>query len=65
MTIVCVVGDMISEATNFSKQVFQALEGIPVRMISYGGSAYNVSILISTEDKKRTLQKLSDHLFNS
>jgi aspartate kinase len=63
MTIVCVVGDMISEATHFSKKVFEALEGIPVRMISYGGSAYNVSILVSTEDKKRTLQKLSDHLF--
>ncbi|HNZ72461.1 MAG TPA: aspartate kinase [Prolixibacteraceae bacterium] len=62
MTIVCVVGDMKSE-TNFSKQIFDALEGIPVRMISYGGSLHNVSILINTDNKKQTLQKLSDHLF--
>lgn len=64
-TIVCVVGDMISEEKIFSKQVFEALEGIPVRMISYGGSRYNVSILINSEFKKETLQKLSAHLFNN
>lgn len=64
-TIVCVVGDMISEEKVFSKQVFEALEGIPVRMISYGGSRYNVSILISSDLKKTTLQKLSNHLFNN
>ncbi|HKK80659.1 MAG TPA: aspartate kinase, partial [Prolixibacteraceae bacterium] len=46
-TIVCVVGDMISEQKVFSKQVFEAIEGIPVRMISYGGSQYNMSILIN------------------
>jgi aspartate kinase len=63
MTIVCVVGDMISGEKTFSKQVFEALEGIPVRMISYGGSRYNLSILINTDNKKETLQKLSDHLF--
>lgn len=64
MTIVCVVGDMISEEKVFSKHIFDALEGIPVRMISYGGSRYNVSILIDSNYKKQTLQKLSDHLFN-
>lgn len=63
-TIVCVVGDMISEEREFSKLVFDALEGIPVRMISYGGSYYNVSILINTDYKKQTLQAISDHLFN-
>lgn len=62
-TIVCVVGDMISEEKIFSKQVFDALEGIPVRMISYGGSRYNVSILIDSQYKKETLQKLSSNLF--
>jgi aspartate kinase len=65
MTIVCVVGDMESEEKFFSKKIFEALEGIPVRMISYGGSAHNVSILVSTSDKKETLQKLSNHLFYS
>ncbi|MBN2806262.1 MAG: aspartate kinase [Prolixibacteraceae bacterium] len=63
-TIVCVVGDMISEEKVFSKQVFEALEGIPVRMISYGGSRYNVSILIDSEFKKQTLQQISKKLFN-
>lgn len=63
-TIVCVVGDMISEEKVFSKHVFDALEGIPVRMISFGGSRSNVSILIDSNYKKTTLQKLSDHLFN-
>jgi len=62
-TIVCVVGDMISEEKVFSKHVFEALEGVPVRMISYGGSRYNVSILIPSNFKKDTLQKLSNHLF--
>lgn len=62
-TIICVVGDMISEEKEFSKQIFDALEGIPVRMISYGGSRYNVSILINEEYKKATLQKLSDNIF--
>jgi aspartate kinase len=64
-TIVCVVGDMISEEQTFSKKVFDALEGISVRMISYGGSRFNVSILINTDSKKRTLQAISDHLFNN
>ncbi|MFA9390102.1 MAG: aspartate kinase [Prolixibacteraceae bacterium] len=64
-TIVCVVGDMISEEKVFSKHVFEALEGIPVRMISFGGSRYNVSILINSEFKKETLQKLSNHLFKN
>lgn len=63
MTIVCVVGDMISEEKAFSKQVFNALDGIPVRMISYGGSRYNISILISDKYKKETLQRISNHLF--
>ncbi|MGF7138788.1 aspartate kinase [Roseimarinus sediminis] len=64
-TIVCIVGDMISEEKVFSKQIFEALEGIPVRMISYGGSRYNVSVLINNKYKKETLQHLSKHLFHN
>ena len=40
-----------------------AMKDVPVRMISYGGSNYNISFLIREEDKKRALQSLSDHLF--
>ena len=42
-----------------------ALKNFPVRMISYGGSNYNSSFLITEEDKKRALQSLSDNLFNA
>lgn len=63
MTIVCVVGDMISGEKDFSKQVFDALDGIPVRMISYGGSRYSISILTSDKYKKETLKRISKHLF--
>jgi aspartokinase len=41
----------------------EALKDIPVRMISYGGSNNNISFLISSDDKKRALQSLSNHLF--
>lgn len=64
-TIVCIVGDLIAEETGFAAKIFKALEGIPIRMISYGGSNHNISILIPTAMKKRTLQALSDNLLNA
>ncbi|MDH6312715.1 aspartate kinase [Parabacteroides sp. PFB2-10] len=64
MVIVCVVGDMDWENIGFEASIVQALKNIPVRMISYGGSNYNVSLLIKADDKKKALQALSDHLFN-
>ena len=64
MCIICVVGDLDSENVGFESKATEALKDIPVRMISYGGSSHNISFLISAEDKKKTLQSLSDHLFN-
>jgi aspartate kinase len=64
-TIVCIVGDMIAEEKGLAAKVFTALEGIPIRMISYGGSRHNISILIETSDKKVTLQALSKKLLNN
>lgn len=64
MSIVCIVGDIISEENHFASKVFTALEDIPVRMISYGGSRHNISVLVSTEDKKCTLQAISDKVLN-
>ncbi|NCC98929.1 MAG: aspartate kinase [Bacteroidia bacterium] len=64
MVIICVVGDMNSENVGFQAKIVNALKDIPVRMISYGGSNYNVSFLIQAGDKKRALNKLSEHLFN-
>jgi len=64
MVIVCVVGDMQWDNVGFEANIISSLKDIPVRMISYGGSNYNVSLLVKAEDKKRSLQALSDHLFN-
>ena len=65
MCIVCVVGDLDWSNIGFETRVMEAMKDVPVRMISYGGSNYNISFLIREEDKKRALQSLSDHLFNS
>ena len=65
MCIVCVVGDMDWENLGFESSVLAALKEIPVRMVSYGGSNYNISMLVREEDKARTLQALSHQLFNA
>ncbi len=65
MCIICVVGDLTWENVGFETRALQALKDVPVRMISYGGSNYNISFLIREEDKKRALQNLSDTLFNN
>ncbi len=64
MCIICVVGDLTWENVGFETKALYAMREIPVRMISYGGSNYNISFLIKEEDKKRALQSLSDTLFN-
>ena len=63
MVIICVVGDLEWEHCNFESKVLEALEGIPVRMISYGGSNYNISVLVRRDDKVRALKALSEKLF--
>ncbi len=59
MSIVCIVGDIISEENHFASKVFTALDNIPVRMISYGGSRHNISVLVATKNKQATLNALS------
>jgi aspartate kinase (EC 2.7.2.4) len=63
MCIVCVVGDMDWANCGFETQVMNALRDIPVRMVSYGGSNYNISLLVREEDKAATLRSLSQTLF--
>ena len=65
MCIVCVVGDLEWENIGFEAKAIQAMRNIPVRMISFGGSNYNISFLIRDSDKKTALQLLSDVLFNN
>ena len=64
MCIICVVGDLDWSNLGFETLALEAMRNIPVRMISYGGSNYNISFLIKEMDKKRALQALSDNLFN-
>lgn len=64
MCIVCVVGDLDWSNLGFETLATDAMRDIPVRMISYGGSNYNISFLIREDDKKRALQNLSHTLFD-
>ena len=64
MCIICVVGDLDWSNVGFETLATEAMKNIPVRMISYGGSNYNISFLIKGSDKKRALQSLSNTLFN-
>lgn len=62
-SIVCVVGDFRAEKHGFASRVLDSLKHIPVRMISYGGSSYNISVLINTDDKTEALRSLHNRLF--
>ena len=63
MVIVCVVGDLEWRNCGFETLALEAFKDIPVRMISYGGSNYNISFLVHKEDKLWALKSLSEHLF--
>lgn len=58
-TIVCVVGDFIKQNKGIANQVFKALEDVPIRMISYGGSNHNISLLVNRSDKEAALKNLN------
>jgi aspartate kinase len=62
-TIVCVVGDFRTERTGSAPEIFEALNTIPLKMISYGGSPNSLSLLIDTSNKSEALRLLSKHLF--
>jgi aspartate kinase len=62
-TIICVVGDFRTERTGSAPEIFEALNTIPLKMISYGGSPNSLSLLIDTSNKTDALRLLSEHLF--
>ncbi len=62
-TIICIVGDLIAERKGVGSAIFEALDDIPIRMISYGGSRNNISLLVPQEYKKDSLVKLHKALF--
>lgn len=63
-TIICVVGNVPKESTGYGYRVLEALKDIPLRMVSYGGSPNNISVLISSAHKKDALIALNKGLFN-
>jgi len=63
LSIICVVGNFIAESKGHALKIFNALENIPIRMISYGGSKHNVSVLVNTSDKVEALRSLNEKLF--
>lgn len=62
-TIICIVGQKITEQKGVLKQVFDSLSEIPVRMVSCGGSTNNVSLLIDKKYKEKALNALNEGLF--
>jgi aspartate kinase len=63
-TIICIVGNMLAEKESVLKLVFSSLADIKIRMVSFGGSNNNISILLETAQKNRALQLLNEGLFN-
>ncbi len=64
-SIICVVGDFMAEETGMAKVVINALEKIPIRMISYGGSMNNISLVVQTHNKKEALEALHREIFKT
>jgi aspartate kinase len=63
-SIICIVGNMLSEKEGVLKDVFQSLAAVPIRMVSYGGSQNNISILVASEQKDKALNLLNTGLFS-
>ncbi len=59
MSIICLAGDFSQSGKGISASVMNCLTAIPIQMISYGGSNYNMSLLISTDDKIKALNLLN------
>ncbi len=62
-TIICVVGNFLAEEKGIILKVIEALKEVPIRMISYGGSMHNISLLVNTSDKIKALNLLNENLF--
>lgn len=63
-SIICIVGNHLSEKEGVLKEVFQSLAEIPIRMVSYGGSPNNISILVGTSQKVKALNLLNEGIFH-
>lgn len=64
MVIICIVGDLRWHNSGFEAEALKALADIPIRMVSYGGSDHNISVLVRACDKVRALRALSKNIFS-
>jgi aspartate kinase len=62
-TIISIVGNEIAADAQTLQKVFNSLNGIDVRMVSYGGSTHNISILVPAAQKTQVLQQLNSGVF--
>ena len=62
-TIVSIVGNEIAQTDDVLQKLFESIKEIPVTMVSYGGSPHNISLLVPSSYKTRTLQLLNKGLF--
>ena len=62
-SIVSIVGNHIAHTDSVLKKLFNAIDEVPVTMVSYGGSAHNISLLVPTVDRTKTLQLINSGLF--
>jgi aspartate kinase len=63
-TIICIVGNMLTEKHGVLQQVFSSLSDVPVRMVSYGASVNNISLLVDSSRKEKVLNLLNEGLFS-
>lgn len=63
LTIICVVGNVSPEKSGIAAKIFNSIDNIPIRMISFGGSQNNISLLVKTEFKSEALNALNKGLF--
>jgi len=63
MSIICLAGNFSHSGKGISAAVLNCLTDVPIRMISYGGSQYNISLLVDKDDKIKALNLLNEGLF--
>lgn len=63
-TIICIVGNLPKDKAGYAFRILASLKDVPLRMVSYGGSANNVSVLVGSQYKQAALQALNDGLLN-
>jgi aspartate kinase len=62
-SIICIVGNFMADKAGIALKVMTAMRDIPIRMIAYGASEHNISLLVDTKHKNEALNALNEGLF--